>query len=215
MAVAKRRMPAYDHFFCGFTPDERSFTLQAIRHINQLLALNDLQLVEALYASLLHRQAAPDELEFYIGQLRGGYGKAEMIADFGALPEADGGAATIAGLQEHVAKQSTLRNSLWRPAERDRKRERQLNRVENSLGQVVHELAALKLEARLRLEAVEKRLRLFRGDEAEVYDRSGPHREPEANTTEGVDMSSESATVRRIFRELVKQADSANSQEPE
>jgi hypothetical protein len=201
--------------FCGFKPNERSFTLQAIRHINHLLALNDLPLVEALYASVLQRQAAPDELEFYTGQLRAGYGKAEMIADFGALPEANAGAATIAGLQEHVAKQLKNRNSLWRSAGRERKYERQLNRVENSLGQVTQELAALKLEARLRLEAVEKGLRLFPGNEADVYEQTGLQREPEADTTDGVDLSGESAAVRRIFRELVKQVDSAGSQEPE
>lgn len=196
-------------------PDERSLTLHAIRHINQLLALNDLPLVEALYASLLQRQAAPDELEFYVGQLRGGYGKDEMIADFGALPEARVSASTIAGLQEHVAKQSKLRNSLWRSAKRGRKYERQLNRVENSLGQVMQEVAGLKLEARRRLEAVEKGLSLFPGNEPEVSGEVGNQREPEANSTDGVDLSGESATVRRIFRELVKQADSADSQEPE
>jgi len=195
--------------------DERSFTLHAIRHINQLLALNDLPLVEALYASLLQRQAAPDELEFYVGQLRGGYGKAEMIADFGALPEANAGAAAIAGLREHVAKQSKLRNSLWRWARLDRTHERQLNRVENTLGQVMQEVAALKLEARLRLEAVEKGLSLFPGNCPEASGGTVSQLEPTAKTAEGVDMSGESATVRRIFRELVKQVDSADGREPE
>ncbi len=188
--------------------------MQAIRHINHLLALNDLPLVEALYASVLQRQAAPDELEFYTSQLRGGYGKAQMIADFGALPEANAGAATIAGLREHMAKQLKNRNWLWRPAGRECKYERQLNRVENSLGQVTQELAALKLEARLRLEAVEKGLKLLPGNETDVYERTRLPREPEA-TTDGVDLSGESAAVRRIFRELVKQVDSAGSQEPE
>ncbi len=80
----------------------------------------------------------------------------------------------------------------------------------------MQEVAALKLEARLRLEAVEKGLSLFPGEwPGEHPVGTVGQREPTAKTAEGVDMSGESATVRRIFRELVKQVDSADGREPE
>jgi hypothetical protein len=189
--------------------------LKTIRHVNQLLALNDLLLVEALFASLLQRKADPEELEFYVGQLRAGYGKAEMLGDFVAMPEAIAGCATIAGLQEYAMMQAKRRNSLWRSARPARPRERQLNRLENSVGQLLQEIAGLKREARQRLEAMERGLSRLPADGSDESTGTEGQRGSAVNSADSVDLSGESATVRRIFRELLKQADSAKRQEPE
>jgi hypothetical protein len=189
--------------------------LKTIRHVNQLLALNDILLVEALYASLLQRKADPEELEFYVGQLRAGYGKTEMLIDFVALPEAHAGCAAIAGLQEYVMMQAKRQNSIWRSATRARPRERQLNRLENSVGQLLQEIAGLKREARRGLEVMERGLSGLPAGGSDESTGTEGQRGSAVNSPDGVDLSGESAIVRRIFRELLKQADSAERQEPE
>ena len=200
--------------------------MHTIRHVNQLLALNDVPLVEALYGSLLQRKADPDELKFYVGQLRAGYGKAELIADFAASLEVSDGNAAISGLQQHVARQRKLGKSIWRLLGGGRQYQRQLNRLENSLGQVLHEIAGLKRETRQRLEAVEGRSSISPQSGSDANAEPKNHGEslalsPAQSTLEAadypdrVDLSSESAAVRRIFSELAKEIESANNREPE
>jgi hypothetical protein len=171
-----------------------TMTLQTIKHVNQLMALNDAPLVEALFATLLDRKADPDEIDFYVGQLRAGYGKAAMVADFGALPEARAAVAAVSGLHEHMKDQRKERRSLWRRAGRDRASQRQLNRLENSVGQLMLELAVLKRELRQRLSSA---------DDAREAAAITAQPEPEpVGDPAVVDLSGESVAVRRIFREV-------------
>jgi hypothetical protein len=182
--------------------------LQNIRNVDQLLTLDDLPLVEALYARLLRRKATPEELEFYVGQLRSGYGKAELIVDFAALPEMIAKGLPLSGLQKYVARRLKYRRSFWRFSGRARQTESQLNRLENSLGRVLHEVDGMRQEARQRLAALESQLNLAAGE--------SPAQSTGGSTAPGdeVDLSGVSVAVRRIFREVTREVEAANSPDP-
>jgi hypothetical protein len=200
-------MRAYDQISRGNDPKRTEFrALHPIRHVNQLLALNDVVLVETLFVGLLNRPATPQELDFYSGQLRAGLGKAEIIVDIAALPEVTAEGLAIPGLQQHIARQKRLRRSIWRFLGRGRQHERRLNSLENSLGQVSQDLEILQREMRQRLEALESRLNSVPAD--------GPTQNTGALTgqRDDLDLTGVSVAVRRIFREVAREVESANNQ---
>jgi hypothetical protein len=182
--------------------------LQNIRNVEQLLTLCDVPLVEALYARLLQRKADPEELEFYVGQLRGGYGRNELIIDFAALPEVVAKGLALPGLPQYIARQRRLRRSLWRLLGRRRQLESQLNRLENSLGRVVQELAAMQQQTQQRLTAIESLLNLAVAEGA-AQPAAGSTANPDA-----ADLSGVSVSVRRIFREVTQEVGTASSRDP-
>ena len=182
--------------------------MQNIRNVDQLLTLDDLPFVEALYARLLRRKGTPEELEFYVGQLRGGYGKSALLVDFAALPEMIAKGLPLSGLQQYVAKRLKDRNWIWRLMGRARQQDSQLNRLENSLGRVMHEVESMRQEARQRLAALESQLSLAAAD-GPSQTTSGPAAPPEE-----VDLSGVSIAVRRIFREVSREVESANHRDP-
>ena len=183
-------------------------TLQKFRDVNQLLGLSDLLLVEALYAGLLQRRADPEELDFYVRRLRCGYGKDQLIVDFAALPEVIAKGVALAGLQRFVARQRRLRRSLWRFLGRGRQHESQLNRLENDLGRVMQEMEAMHQQTNQRLGAIESLLNLATAD-GTAHPAAGPTANPD-----GVDLSDVSVAVRRIFRKLTQEVESANKRDP-
>jgi Domain of unknown function (DUF4214) len=182
--------------------------LQNIRNVDQLLALDDLPFVEALYGRLLRRKGTPEELEFYVSQLRSGYGKAELTVDFAALPEMIAKGLPLSGLQQYVARRRRLRKSIWRFLGRGRQHESQLNRLENCLGRVLHEVDSLRQEARQRLAAIESQLNLASSDVP------GQSAAGSMAPADDVDLSGVSVSVRRIFREVAREVESANTRDP-
>lgn len=182
--------------------------MQNIRNVDQLLALDDLPFVEALYGRLLRRKGTPEELEFYVSQLRSGYGKAEVTVDFAALPEMLAKGLPLSGLQQYVARRRRLRKSIWRFLDRGRQQESQLNRLENSFGRILHEVDGMRQEARQRLAAIESQLNLAT---VEVPAQSTAGSMAPADD---VDLSGVSVSVRRIFREVTREVESANSPDP-
>jgi hypothetical protein len=195
----------FQPFFAGRAEPS---TLQNIRNVDQLLTLDDLPFVEALYGRLLRRKATPEELEFYVGQLRSGYGKAELMVDFAALPEVIAKGLPLSGLQQYVAKRLKDRKSIWRFIGRARQQDSQLNRLENSLGRVLHEVDVMRQAARQRFAALESQLNLATAD-SPSQTASGPTAPPEE-----VDLSGVSVAVRRIFREVSREVESASHRDP-
>ncbi len=182
--------------------------MQNIRNVDQLLALDDLPFVEALYGRLLWRKGTPEELEFYVFQLRSGYGKAELTVDFAALPEMLAKGLPLSGLQQYVAGRRRLRKSIWRFLGRGRQHESQLNRLENNFGRVLHEVDSLRQEVRQRLAAIESLLNPETGDvPAQSADGA-------MAPADDVDLSGVSVAVRRIFRELTREVESTNTRDP-
>jgi Domain of unknown function (DUF4214) len=180
--------------------------LQNILNVEQLLTLDDLPFVETLYGRLLRRKGTPEELEFYVGELRSGYGKAELLVEFAALPEVIGKNLPLSGLQQFVAKQRRQHNSIWRFMRRGE--QRQLNRLENSMGRILHELDGMRQEARQRFAAMESQMNQTGADSAAPSAGA-----PAAPATE-VDLSGVTVAVRRIFREVSREVESAGSREP-
>jgi len=130
-----------------------------LRHVDQLLALDDEAFVKALYSSCFGRQPDADELSHHVGELRAGCGKTSLIADFAKFHASAKWRATLPGLKELLAAQGkSLTRGLGRASGSNRQLERQLNRLENGLGLTCHHLAQLERETRQRLTAIENRL---------------------------------------------------------
>jgi hypothetical protein len=143
-------------------------SLNVIRHVNQLIALNDVALVDSLYRTLLKRKPDPVGMEFYLGQLRAGYSKASMIVDIAASPEAKATGLALPGLKKFIAAQKWRDRSLWRLITRNR--ERQMNRLENNQGRILAAVNALEQEMHRRLEPIEDKLQLTADQEASRRD---------------------------------------------
>lgn len=180
--------------------------MKVIRHVNQLIALNDVALVDCLYRTLLKRKPDPDGMEFYLGQLRAGYGKGSMIVDIAASPEAKATGLALPGLRKFIAAQKWRDRSLWRLITRNRAR--QMNRVENNLGRILTAVDVLEQEMHQRLGPIEDKLQLTTDEEADRYDNEdtalAPTREARAALGEPdeIDLSGVPLVARRIFREL-------------
>ena len=183
--------------------------MNVIRHVNQLIALNDIALVESLYRTLLKRAPDPDGMEFYVGQLRSGFSKASMVVAIAASPEARAAGLELPGLRKFIAAQKWRDRSLWRLITGKRQREMQMNRLENSLWRILSDVDSLKQEVRQRLEFIEDKLRLTTDGEVDGRDAeisaaplpAGRTRPPHGDPGE-VDLSGVPLVARRIFREL-------------
>ena len=181
--------------------------MSTVRHVNQLLALNDVALVESLYITLLNRKPDPEGLEFYVGQLRAGYDKALMIAEFALSPEAESGLA-LAGLRQYVDAQTRREKSWWRRISRNRHRESQMNRLENSLGQTLQELGSLKQELRVRFDSIEDKFDRPSGTSADSAE-SHPAQNPDEAGLAGVP-----TLAWRIFSELTAAVEAIDKPKP-
>ena len=173
--------------------------MNVIRHVSQLIALNDVALVDALYRTLLKRLADPDGMEFYVGQLRSGLSKGVVIADFAASPEATAAGLALPGLKKYVDAQKWRARSPLRLIGYGRERETQMHRVENSLGRIISDVDNLTRETHRRLDAIEDRLQLKPENETSSPAESTMATPGEARA---VDLSGVPLMARRIFREL-------------
>jgi len=180
-----------------------------IRHINQLIALDDRALVEALYRSLLQREPDSEGLEFYIGQLRAGYDKTWMIVEFASSPEAQTVGQALPGLRQFVANQKALRGSFWRRVSHNHQHERQLNRIENTLGRTRQDIDDFVKEMRQRLAAIEAKVSMTPGGgidadrtpSEDAHERADSSMQP-GQAASDADLMGVPLLARRIFREL-------------
>jgi uncharacterized protein DUF4214 len=174
-------------------------TLNVIRHVSQLIALNDVALVDALYRTLLKRTPDPDGMEFYVGQLRSGLSKGIVIADFAASPEATAAGLALPGLHKFIAAQKWRARSPLRIMGYGREREMQMHRLENGLGRLLSEVDGLKRETQRRFEAIEDRLQ-FTNEGGPPLPVESPMALP--GEARAVDLAGVPLMARRIFREL-------------
>jgi hypothetical protein len=174
-------------------------TLNVIRHVSQLIALNDNALVDALYRTLLKRAPDPDGMEFYVSQLRSGLSKGIVIADFAASPEASAAGLELPGLQKFIAAQKWRARSPLRMIGYGREREMQMHRLENGLGRLLSDVNDLKRQTQRRFEAIEYRLQLTNEEGPPLPVESTMALPGEARA---VDLSGVPLIARRIFREL-------------
>lgn len=173
--------------------------MNVIRHVSQLIALDDVALVDALYRTVLKRKPDPDGMEFYVGQLRSGHSKGSVIADIAASPEARAAGPALPGLRKFIAVQKWRARSPLRLIKFRRQREMQVHRLENSLGRILSDIDSLKQEVRQRFEAIEDRLQLTTEREAPL--RAEPTM-PLPGDARAVDLSGVPLMARRIYREL-------------
>jgi FkbM family methyltransferase len=86
-----------------------SYTLEPAASVDELLAMQDAQFVACAYISILGRPVDPDGLRTYLGHVRGGADKAELVLEIAASPEAqDSPSIKLAGLD--LLAQRTRRN---------------------------------------------------------------------------------------------------------
>jgi hypothetical protein len=183
--------------------------LSVMRHVDQLIALNDAALVEALYRTLLELPPDPEGMEFYVGQLRAGHDKGSLIVEFAAMPQAQAAGLALPGLQQYIVALRKREQSVWRRIRGNRPRERQLNRLENNIGQVLRELEDLKHEMRRRIGAMDDGVRSTSADGVDrVGDTHGGRHLPQDSTMQpetGVgelDLGGLPPAARKIFSEL-------------
>jgi hypothetical protein len=183
--------------------------LSVVRHVDQLIALNDVALVESLYRTLLELPPDPEGMEFYVGQLRAGYDKVLLIAEFAAMPQAQAAGLALPGLQKFIVRQKKREQSLWRRISGNRQHESQLNRLENNIGQVLHELENLKHEMQRRLGAIDDSVHSTPADggdrDGEMQD--GRHLAPDATmqpeaAAGELELDGLPPAARKIFSEL-------------
>ena len=173
--------------------------MKVFRHVSQLIALNDVALVDALYRTLLKRAPDPDGQEFYVGQLRSGRSKGSVIADMAGSPEAKAAGHALPGLRQFIAAQKWRARSPLRLIGYRRQREMQMHRLENSLGRILDDVVSLKHEVQQRFEAIENGLPLTTEKESPLQPESILSTPGEASA---VDLSGVPLMARRIFREL-------------
>ncbi len=144
-----------------------------LRHVDQLLALDDEAFVDAIFSSCFGRQPHLEELSHYVGELRAGCGKMSVIAEFAKFHGSATWRATLPGLEELLASQAKApRKGLGSESGGNRQLERQLNRLENNLGRTCQQFAQLERDTKQRLTAIEnmlnQRLGTSRGMPAQV-----------------------------------------------
>jgi hypothetical protein len=86
-----------------------SFALEPAASVDELLAMQDAQFVACAYISILGRPVDPDGLRTYLGHVRGGADKTELVLEIARSPEAqDSPGIKLAGLD--LLAQRTRRN---------------------------------------------------------------------------------------------------------
>lgn len=173
--------------------------MNVIRHVNQLIALDDKALIESLYLTLLRRAPEKEGLDFYLAQLRSGHDKCALIADFASSPEARAVSHSLPGLAEFIKLHRSWKSSVARVIFGYRQRAAQLNRIENALARSRQELDDAVAHIRGRLAAIEGRLSL-------AADDALPTASATADPAADIDLSGVPLPARRIFRELMTAA---------
>ena len=179
--------------------------LTAIRHIDQLLALDDEAFVEALFVTILKRPPDSAEMKFYVNQLRAGYGKAETLADIAKFPEGTAGLRDLPGSQGFVGSRRWSRGLPWGLLSRGRRMERQLNRLENGIGQLLQQLNRLESETTRQLSELKQ--------SPQVAPES--HGEPTADPvgeSARADASDLSKPARQILQKIYDELEAARGQ---
>jgi hypothetical protein len=89
--------------------------MQTIRHIDDLLDLQDAAFVEAAYRVLLGRAPDPGGADFYLRRLQSGIEKVRILKELRRSPEGRSRTVRVTGLDVAIRRQERLDSSpLWR-----------------------------------------------------------------------------------------------------
>lgn len=119
-------------------------TVAAARTIDELLGHFDAAFVYCSYITLLGREPDPEGMAYYLGRLRSGYSKSELIAQIALSSEGRNCEKPLKGLDELLARQRRAQHWFWRRFSRSDRLERQCNRLEYTVERVANQLLLLE-----------------------------------------------------------------------
>jgi hypothetical protein len=106
----------------------------AATSVYELLSLYNEQFVRSAFITLLGREPDPDGMKYYLGRLRDGYGKKNVIFQLAKSEEAKNINADLDGLSELITNYKISTHWLWGWVFRRRHLEQQVNQLEFKLG---------------------------------------------------------------------------------
>ncbi|WP_081072604.1 FkbM family methyltransferase [Burkholderia cepacia] len=139
-------------------PQSRTTTaMDTIEHVDQLLDMHDGAFVQAAYRTLLGREPDLEGLRYYLGRLRQGYEKSDLIAQIATSPEArTNGRAELPGISLVLARKRSANRWYKRLFTGDRHAARQLNRLESELDRLGRQVTRLESECHLRFDRLDR-----------------------------------------------------------
>ncbi|NUY35335.1 FkbM family methyltransferase [Paraburkholderia sp. JPY303] len=129
-------------------------SMKTIKHIDQLLDIDDTEFVNATYRALLNRPADATGLAYYLGRLRAGYGKAKVIVQIASSKEARVIRADIPGLDALIAAEKRAGHWLKGWFQRQSAMSKQVHRIEYLLSQLERRTEARLSSIERNVEAV-------------------------------------------------------------
>ncbi|MDV3096570.1 FkbM family methyltransferase [Burkholderia cenocepacia] len=139
-------------------PQSRTTTaMDTIEHVDQLLDMHEGAFVQAAYRALLGREPDLEGLRYYLGRLRQGYEKSDLIAQIATSPEArTNGKAELPGVSLILARKRSANRWYKRLFTGDRHAARQINRLESELGRLGRQITRLESECHLRFDQLDR-----------------------------------------------------------
>lgn len=113
-----------------------------IRHASQLLELHGAAFLQHTYQALLGRDPDAEGNDYYLGRLRSGHGKLNVIAQIARSPECRARNLAMPGLPELIAEDARARHWLWGWFSRNQRLVNNCERLEWQLGKIERQLAA-------------------------------------------------------------------------
>lgn len=131
--------------------------MDTIEHVDQLLDMHEGAFVQAAYRALLGREPDIEGLRYYLGRLRQGYEKSDLIAQIATSPEArSNGRPELPGVSLILARKRSANRWYKRLFTGDRRAARQINRLESELDRVGRQITRLESECHLRFDRLDR-----------------------------------------------------------
>lgn len=131
--------------------------MDTIEHVDQLLDMHEGAFVQAAYRALLGREPDIEGLRYYLGRLRQGYEKSDLIAQIATSPEArSNGKPELPGVSLILARKRSANRWYKRLFTGDRRAARQINRLESELDRLGRQITRLESECHLRFDRLDR-----------------------------------------------------------
>lgn len=120
--------------------------MNEIHHVDQLLALHDRAFVEGAYRWILGRPSDEGGMEHYLGRVREGDDKIQIVTEFARSEEGKKRVRNLPGLPELMltASRRGLRGWLFSARRRNAMEIRRTARMENDIGRVLSHVDGLE-----------------------------------------------------------------------
>lgn len=132
--------------------------MKPINHVTELFQFQGSAFVDACYHALLGRKPDVDGMKYYLGRLRSGRGKAQVLVQFAKSGESKAFKPKIQGLDELIVEFERENHWLWGFLNLGRHGERQINLLELQLGQLGEEIRQMRGELLGRMQRLESGL---------------------------------------------------------